>query len=513
MPRIITLFSKLSIGAKYVLLALCGLLSVFALAPYFIFPLYMVALIVLFVALDDAKKLNNFKRAAFWRGFTFAFFHFALGMFWVGQAFLVDAEKFAWLMPFAITALPAFIATFYGLMGIMYSRFSTKGAGRVFWFAVCFSLIEFIRSHAFTGLPWNLSAYIFEAGGIISQSASLIGPFGMGLLLAFVCISPLVLTEKGGKPIFAIAILIIIGSLAYGFMRLEESKNNKEADIIVATGQIGFSQKELWNPDNKDKVIDLYLNQLKSPQAQGANLIIWPEGTFPTEFFSEPALLKAINPLIQNKILIVGAPRADIDGEKIVYYNSMAWVTGSNKEYPQLLALYDKTHLVPFGEYLPFRPLFNAIGIESLVAYGTDFSKSDGPKTITIPGFPKMEPRICYEIIFPRFGENNRGDIIINASVDAWYGDFLGPDQHYNQARYRAIEEGKPLVRAAAGGWSGIIDPYGRVMSHFRHGNQIRNAAPKLAIGETLYVKTGEIGYFLVLVVFGAIGFLFFREK
>lgn len=513
MPRIISLFSKLSIKAKYAVLAFAGLLAVFAFAPYFVFPLYFIGIIILFIAIDETKTMVNKRRAAFGRGFVFAFFHFALGMFWVGQAFLVDAEKFAWLLPFAITALPAFIASFYGLMSVIYVSFASKGAGRVFLFAACFSLIEFVRSNAFTGLPWNLSAYIFKAGGIISQSAAVFGPFGMGLFIVFVAIAPLVHNEKGGRIIAAFATIITLFSLVFGYYRLNYSKSPKPNETTIAIGQIGLSQKELWDPKNKDKVINLYIDQLKTPQAQNADLIVWPEGTFPTEFFSEASLLETINPLIKGKVLIVGAPRADLENGNVVYFNSMAWLSGKDGQYPLLLALYDKTHLVPFGEYLPYRAFFNAIGIESLVAYGTDFSKSNGPKTISIPGLPTMEPRICYEIIFPGFGLKNKGEMIVNSSVDAWYGDFLGPDQHYNQARYRAIEEGKPLIRAAAGGWSGIVDPFGRADVEFRKGNQIISAKPTLGQNRTIYSILGELAYFPVWVVFLAIGFLFIREK
>ncbi len=505
-------FIKLPIWGKYLSLALLGLLAVFAFAPFFIAPLFALALIILLWALDDCKEQKSPLRAGFARAFVFAFFHFALGMFWVGQAFLVDAEKFAWLLPFAVTALPAFIALFYGIMGLIYVKFAPSNPARILWFALCFSIIEYIRGHAFTGLPWNLSAYIFEAGSPFSQIASIIGPYGMGLLIVFISASLAITYED--KKYFTLALALGFFAMIFGIVRMPIPEKMPKSEILVATAQAGFSQKDLWNPENKQKVFDAYIAQLKTENAKNAGLIVWPEGTFPSEFFTEPELLEAINPLIANKILVVGAPRADVKDDKLIYYNSLAFITGSKEKYPQLLALYDKNHLVPFGEYLPFRSFFNAIGIESLVAYGTDFSKSEKPQTIKIPGLFKIEPRICYEIIFPNFGKiTERGDVIVNASVDAWYGDFLGPDQHYNQARFRAIEEGKPLIRAAAGGWSGIIDPYGRVSADFRKGNNIVAAFPAKALGSTIYSQYGELIYFLLIVVFLTLNFRFFRKN
>lgn len=496
-------FETKSVKIKYIILFVLGLLAVFALAPFHIWPLYAIAIWGLMIALDDSKKSPKPLKSAFWRAFIFGFAHFALGMFWVGQAFLVDAKKFAWLIPFAMSALPAYIGLYYGLAGLLYSKFAPKSANRVFWFAFCFGAIEYLRSILFTGLPWNLSAYIWQAGGIISQSGALIGPFGVGILTILIFASLNVIREGKSKSILILNIIIIAASIGFGAWRLATPVQNN-SEIKIAVGQAGFSQKDLWDSANRESVINNYIGQLNTKTAQDANIIVWPEGAFPFDLFSDDEALSKINPLIANKLLIVGAPHADfVDPNK--YFNSIGFLTGNNDRYPTLLSTYDKFHLVPFGEYLPLRPLFNALGISSLVAYGTDFTKGESPKNIKIGNFPNIDPRICYEIIFPHFNNSQvKSDMIVNVSVDAWYGDYLGPDQHYNQARWRAIEEGLPLIRAASGGWSGVIDSYGRPISQFRNGNSIISVILPNKLTQTPYSKHSDAIFLLLMVVFAA---------
>lgn len=496
-------FETKSTKIKYVILFILGLLAVFALAPFHIWPLYAIAIWGLMIALDDAKNSTNPLKSAFGRAFIFGFAHFTLGMFWVAQAFLVDAKKFAWLIPFAMSALPAYIGIYYGLAGVLYSKFAPKNSNRVFWFAFCFGAAEFLRSILFTGLPWNLSAYIWKAGGIISQSGSLIGTFGVGLLTIFAFASLNVIREGKSKLILIFNIIIICASISFGSWRLTTPLQN-EGNIKIAVGQAGFSQKELWDSNNRETVINNYIELLNTETAHESNIIVWPEGAFPFDLFSDEETLSKINPLIQNKVLIVGVPHADFNDQN-KYFNSMAFLTGNNDIYPTLLSTYDKFHLVPFGEYLPFRSLFNALGISSLVAYGTDFSKGESPKVLKIGNLPLIDPRICYEIIFPHFNNGQiRPDMIVNVSVDAWYGDYLGPDQHYNQARWRAIEEGLPLIRAASGGWSGIIDSYGRPISQFRRGHAIISANLPSKLGQTPYSRYSDAIFLLLMVVFAA---------
>lgn len=449
----------------YAFLFASGLLNVFSFAPFFIWPIYAISIIIFILSLDAAKNQKNYLRALFWRGWVFGFGLFLISISWIGSAFLVDAEKFLWLMPFALTALPACNAVLFGIAGVLYGLLKNKNAFGAFWFAACLGFTEFLRGHIFTGFPWNFPAYIFKAGGIISQSSFIIGIYSVSLFIVFIFASFAKIGEKHFKKVFTIAICSLAIAQIYGALRLNNAKNEKPSinAPIIATGQGGFTQKQLFNQDNILYVANTYLSMLDSDAVKKANIIVWPEGTFPFLALEEPELIKEINRRLNGKTLIFGAVRREIKNGDESYFNSIVFLKGS----PQgaiLENLYNKYHLVPFGEYLPFKNFLNSIGISSLVSYGTDFHKGIGPSSIKIIGAPATEPRLCYEAVFPNIAPKTQSDWIVSVSVDAWFGDMLGPDQHYNQAKWIAIEAGKPLIRSASGGWSGIVNSYGQTI-------------------------------------------------
>ncbi len=506
-------FGELKPIKLYLLLFFSGAISVLGHAPFFIWPCFGIGIIVLMLALDDAVFKNLPKRSFFLRAFCFGIGYFSFGMFWVGAAFLVDAAKFAWLMPIAIFGLSAFLGSYWGAAGLIYGFFARKSAFRVFWFAACFALLEFARGHFFTGLPWNLPAYIWKAGGLISQSGSLIGPYGVSLftLFVFAAFGALVLNFTRVQMIIAtLSLLITISSLGFGYLRLNQADNLKpRADApLIAVAQAGFSQKDLWLDGNQTKVAQAYFSLLESQIAKDADLIVFPEGAFPFLPLEEPLFLFELNKKIKNKVLAFGIIRSEPSSNgNNKYFNSIAFMK-AGAEMPELIGIYDKFHLVPFGEYLPFKKLFNALGITSLVAVGEDFSRPSGPRTLKLSGLPRFDPRICYEIIFPGFQNksNPRADFLLNVSVDAWYGDLLGPDQHYNQARWRAIESGQPLIRSASGGWSSITDSFGRAQQEIRMGNRIIAAELPATIATPYYYNHGEVAFIIISGFFALLG-------
>lgn len=505
--------SRLAPIYLYLLLFCAGGLSVLGHAPFFYWPCFGLGIIALIIALDNAKNNGSSKFSFFLRAFSFGLGYFSCGMFWVGAAFLVDAEKFAWLMPFAVVGLSAFLASYWGIAGLLYGIFANYSPFRVFWFASIFSLMEFARGHLFTGLPWNLPAYIWEAGSSISQSGALIGPYGVSLftLLVFASFASLVHNAtKTTRLIALFGILVSLFGLGYGFFRLEAAKNlevNRDAPVI-AVGQAGFAQRELWQAGNEVKIANTYFNLLNTKAAKTADFVVFPEGAFPFLPLEEPAFLNELNNHIGQKTVAFGIIRSEpVNSAEYRYFNSIAFLKQGN-QLPELTGLYDKYHLVPFGEYLPFKAFFNALGITSLVAVGEDFSKPTGPKTLKIEDLPRFDPRICYEIIFPGFQKksNVRADFILNVSVDAWYGDLLGPDQHYNQARWRAIESGQPLVRAASGGWSSITDSFGRAQVELRIGNVMASAKLPATIVAPPYYNHGEVAFLIFSAFFAFLG-------
>lgn len=305
------------------------------------------------------------------------------------------------------------------------------------------------------------------------------------------------------------AFCITAFAIGFGVYRLESSKSFAPAPTapIIAVGQGGYSQRDLWIDGNQTKVAQTYLNLLESSEAKAANVIIWPEGAFPFLPLEEAGFMGALNQKLGTRTLIFGAVRREPNmQDKDKYFNSMAILHGADN-YPKILGLYDKFHLVPFGEYLPFRRVFDVFGMTSLVATGDAFTPSKAPQILNVKGLPLIDPRICYEIIFPHFQKPNssRADWIINISVDAWYGDLLGPDQHYNQARWRAIEEGLPMVRAASGGWSSITDSFGRPVVQTRQGNKLISANLPSTVPAGIYFNYGEKLFAIFCILFACL--------
>lgn len=492
---------------------LLGALAVLGQAPFHFWPAFGVSICGLILLLDGASQNKKRLRSAFWRGWAWGFGYFLAGMFWVGNAFLVDAEKFALLMPFAVTALPAAMGVYWGLAALAAMFVWGTGAARLLTFAVCFGVSEFVRSHLFTGLPWNLPAYIWKPGEGISQVAGLIGPYGLSLLTLWALATPVMLLAKGDrrKPSMTLiaAGVLALSSLAYGFLHLRAAgpiSPMAGMGPIITAGQAGFSQKEVWDPANGLRIVETYLGLLDTPDAQKADIVVWPEGAFPFLLLEEPFVLDQIQARLGSRTLAVGSIRRDLLAGNAVYTNSLL-VFDVEQGGLTTRSVYDKHHLVPFGEYLPLRPVFKALGIASLVSYDGEMSPGPQPTTLSLPGAPLADPRICYEIVFPSFNKQATGKAawILNVSIDAWYGDLLGPDQHYAQARYRAIETGLPLVRAASGGWSAIVDRFGRPVAEHRAGAGYATARLPATTGPTVYARYGEVAFGLLLLSFGLI--------
>lgn len=469
--------------AGFIALAAGGL-CVLGLAPFHIWPAFCAGISILLVLLAGTTTIVPLRQrigAGFHRAWCFAFGYFFFGLSWVGEAFLVDADKFAALMPLAISILPAGLALFWGIAGAAFAALQPRGAWALAAFAVLFSAVEFGRSVLFTGFPWNLPSYVWSGGGLMSQSAALVGPHGVGMLTLLILAAPAVAGQPGWRVAWAACSVCTCAALAYGTVRLSAAPAPAERQPVIAAGQAGFTMKELFDPANVDRVKTAYLQLLDSEEARGADVIVWPEGAFPVFLMENEGLLSDISARLGNRTLIVGTIRRDLRGTGTNLYNSMIALrntTEGGTSSLAVLALADKHHLVPFGEYLPFRRAFAALGIDDLIAYDGDMVPAPTPSVLRVPGLPPADARVCYEVIFPGFNPAASGltQWIVNVSVDSWYGDGLGPHQHFNQARWRAIETGQPLVRAASGGWSAIVDPYGRVLDSTRDGTRLARA-------------------------------------
>lgn len=445
-----------------------GLLSTLAHAPFHSAPALIFGLVLLVLALGAARRTQRPLRAGFWRGWAFASGYFLGSTWWVANAFLVSADEHVWLIWAPLTLLPGGLALFWGLAGSLYARFAPDGPMRIALFAVLFTGVEFVRSVAFSGFPWNLPGHVFEAGTPISQMASLIGALGLSAFVLFAFASPAGLSGRGhwlvrSAPL-ALSVVMLAGFWGWGSARLAGA-GDSVTDTRLRVVQVNIDQREKRYA-NRLAILETYLELTTRPGLDTVDAVIWPEGAIPTVMLEDSRVLMRVEEALpEGTRLWTGVTRRDRFPEGELYYNSLAAMRIS-PDASVVEAIYDKARLVPFGEGNPLMALTGMFGFTTLSMNAPYYTPGPGGRTLAVPGLPGFAPLICYEVIFPRFAPRGqeRPAFLLNISNDAWYGDSAGPRQHLNQARYRAIEEGLPMVRSASLGASGVIDAYGRAI-------------------------------------------------
>ena len=427
-------------AARLAFLFVAGLASAFAHAPFFFQPLFIAGLVVLVLALDDAKRSSRPLRAGFARAWAFAAGLFLAGLWWVANAFLVDGDTYAWLVWAPVTLLPGGLALFWGAAGAVYVRLAPRGPARVAIFAAVFMAAEMLRATVLSGFPWNLPGHVFEGGGAISQTAALIGASGLSALTLYAFAAPAALAGPG--PAWKRAVPLVLGAAllaagwSWGAARLAGA-GAEATDTTLRIVRLDRPQSEL-RPENLDAVLDEYLTLTLEGGLQGVDAVIWPEGSIPAWLMNEPEILAELAArLPAGTLLIAGAPHVDFGaaGAPDRYYNALhaLQVTPDGIE---AAARYDKARLVPFGEANTLAALTRPLGLETLSQYGVGFDAGPGARTIDLAGLPAFTPLICYEVVYPGFvAAAPRPALLLNISNDAWYGDTAGPAQLLNQAR------------------------------------------------------------------------------
>ncbi len=415
-------------------------------------PLLAVAVAGLCVLIDASPPGWRGVRRAARRGYWFGCGYFALGLYWITDAILVRAAAFWWLVPLAVPltalGLAIFIAAPAGL-----SRFFPAGLARVLGFAGLFTLGELARGFVLTGFPWNLwgSAWVLPglSGDVFIQPAAWIGVYGLTLATVLVAALP----TLGPRGWAAAAAILLIWAGA-GAARLD-APLPPPAPLRVALLQGNIAETMKFGQARALHIFDIYLGLTHQAAAEAGGhplAIVWPETASPylleTDGAARAAIAAAAGPGVP---VLAGSIRFDQDGRP---RNSLIVVDGPGPP----AAIYDKWHLVPFGEY---QPSWLPLPIE--VVPGGGFSAGPGPRTVVIAGLPPFGPLICYEAIFSgRIVRGKRPDWLVNITNDAWFGDTAGPRQHLAAARLRAVEEGLPLLRAANTGISAAFTARGR---------------------------------------------------
>lgn len=403
-------------------------------------------------------------------GWWFGFGYFLAGLWWVGNALLVEAELFAWALPFAVLGLPALLAAFYGLAAAIARLLWSDGFARIAALAFGFGVAEWLRSVVLTGFPWNAIGQAAMPLPLLMQSVGVVGMAGINALAVFVFAAPALLASRRGRRTgFALAALLVLLHVGYGSLRLFQADASPETLVQVRIVQPSIDQAEKWDADVRERIFNTYLEMSAGETGEDAphpELIVWPETSVPFILSRQPEALVALGELVEDgQTLLAGAVRVEGDGDDARYYNSVIAINSQGETYDAI----DKIRLVPFGEYLPFGEVLSRLGMQRLVQSVSDFSPGGQRRAIEFGDGIRILPFICYEVIFPGiagYGET-QADLLLNVTNDAWFGDTPGPYQHFRQAQIRAVEAGRPMVRAANNGISGVIDAYGRVVDAF----------------------------------------------
>lgn len=477
-----------------------GAVSALGFAPFEIFPLLLLGFASLVLLIDGAVATARPIRNAAWIGWAFGFGQFLVGLHWIGFAFLVDSSAHEWQIPFVALLFPGGLALFIAGTAAVAARFWIDGPARLFVFTITYTLAEWLRGHILTGFPWNIPGYGWGASPAVMQSAALFGVYGLTLATILFGAS---LAELFGRtlawrlPVAMTAIFIVI--FAGGALRLRTVKIDSVSGVHLRIVQPNIAQSDKYRPE----LVDLNWNRLialsNASAKQAPTHIIWPEAAPPFVLTRSAEALDEIAVLTgQDRVLMTGALRGLRHGDHMDYYNSF-YVFGHGG---QMLGVYDKFHLVPFGEYLPFEALLKKFGLTKIVGIDGSFATGDGPHALDIPGAPQAGPLICYEILFPdEVVGATRPAWFVNVTDDSWFGPWAGPRQHLLIARMRAIEQGIPVVRAANTGISAVIDPLGRVRAQLALNRAgVLDADLPSVIEETPYARYGLYSFFLLIL-------------
>lgn len=498
-------FKALTGWRRRLALFLLGCLAALALPPLHLVPVLFIAFPALVWIFDASRS----RKAAFGAGWWWAMGWFSVGFYWISNALLTDAARFGWMVPFAIFGLSGLVAAFVGTATVMVRILRVDGPGRIALLAVTWTLAEWMRSWVLTGFPWNPLGSVWDFSLPILQFGAVAGIWGLSLLSAMVFMIPALLAEPLTRKAKTVVLAIVFGLPAAGWIggtiRLAGAPDLASSETYVPgiklrLVQAALAQGNKWRDDMRESNLREHVALSRSPGFETVTTVIWPE-TAASYFLDLDGLHREMAAAAApfGGLLLTGAPRITPKGvEPLQVWNSLFAVT-SNAE---IVGIYDKSHLVPFGEYVPFRGL---LPIAKITHGGTDFSAGPGPRTLTVPGLPPFSPLICYEAIFPAAVvdlDHDRPQWLLTITNDGWFGMSAGPYQHLTAARMRAIEEGLPLARAANTGISAVFDPYGREIARLALGAKgVVDAPLPKPLEITPFGRFGNAAAFIMMLI------------
>jgi apolipoprotein N-acyltransferase len=485
-----------------------GLAAALAHPPFGVLPglLGYAVLLWLLDAIDGPRPL----RSAFLRGWLMGLSYFALSTWWIAEAFMVDAANQGWMAPFAVAAMAAGMALFWGLAAVLYRLARPVGVRRLLVFAGAFAALEWTRGHILTGFPWNLPGETWRAGSAVSQFAAVVGAYGLTWITLAIAAAPAVWRDGRRGRIVVGAAVAALAALYVGGALVPRPVEGRPDALTVRIVQADIPQESKWDAARFAQIVRSYVSLTAKPYAgKPADIVVWPEGALPLAIndYMVPGswvrqdIIAALHP---GQLMLIGGYRYEGTPDKPVYYNSLVALRRTAGDV-EVVGIYDKHRLVPFGEYLPADALLTRIGFKSMAHLGDGFATGPRPAPLRVGPDLLVQPLICYESLFPRLAKPIAGvRAIVNVSNDAWFGVTSGPLQHLNLASYRAIETGLPLIRATPTGVSALIDARGRILP----GDRLKLGESGVIDGKvstvaspTLFSKLGHWPFGLLLLV------------
>ena len=482
---------------KYYLLAfLIGALSSFAFAPHYQIWLLFITYSIFFWLLIKSQN----KKQLFINGFSFGFGIGAVSMSWLVHALLIAPEAFGMLVPLVPLGFGLLFGIFFALPAF-FSYYIKNITGRILFFAGLFTIFEWIRSWLFTGFPWNLTGSVWTSFLPILQMASFNGVYGLTLFSLIWFAIPFLLYKKQ-YPLAIFSIFSFLLTFGLGALRLNEMKPEFVWGVELRLVQPNIQQTLKWDENEAEENFMKHIRLSKSKGYEKITHTLWSETAVPYPLdINDEIRAMTMMAVKQDGTLITGALRI-ADKEKKQLANSIFVLN----DFGNIVSFYDKSHLVPFGEYVPLRGF---LPLEKIVPIASDLKEGQGVRTIRIPNAPPAGMLVCYEVIFPHavVDKKYRPSWLINATNDGWYGISAGPYQHLASAQMRAVEEGLPVVRVAGTGISAVIYPWGEIIDSLPLGTAgvLDTKLPKELKKVPLYARLGNS-----IPLFFSLMFIFF---
>ncbi len=469
---------------------------------FLIFPTFFYLLVYINKKSKGVYRKKPYKKNLFIFGLVFGFGFYLCGVSWITNSLTFD-ENFKLLIPFAFIFIPLFLSLFLGITTLIIGPYLRLNSISLLIFSASLSLSDYLRAHVLSGFPWNLWAYSTATMNEILQIVNIIGLYSYNLLVVTIFTSPIIIFFQINniKKLFSIlfTLSLILCLYIYGNYEINKNKkvlinNNEKLYVKIISPnfdlQYDLSIKEI---ENRIKKLIRYSDADKKKRT----LFIWPEGVFSGYSYEEILNFKELilQNFSSNHYLLFGTNKLESSSGN--FYNSMLVVNNELK----IIQRYNKRKLVPFGEFLPLENILNNFGFKKVTEGHGSYLRGYEDNNILI-GKSNILPLICYEIIFPDLVKksDNNTNLIINISEDGWFGDSIGPDQHFVKSIFRAIENNTFLLRSANQGISAIIDNKGKIIKKLN-----RNEAGSIEY-EVPLIKSNKIKndliFFILLITY-----------